>query len=162
MNERLTSSLPLFVMSLTGLVAAIALTVWVTAFEIETFRKNQMQTMETEASLANGLVADFVRNRQNLVRAFVKHNTDIIKAIAESNNDDTVSLSFTHTIRDFFPSYFSFVVRNEKGVFNPDNFGDLVGDFCRRDMVGDARRPRRRREAARAARQGPDADAAPA
>ncbi|MBT3362031.1 MAG: hypothetical protein HN403_20595, partial [Rhodospirillales bacterium] len=95
-----------------------------------------MQTMETEASLANGLVADFVRNRQNLVRAFVKHNTDIIKAIAESNNDDTVSLSFTHTIRDFFPSYFSFVVRNEKGVFNPDNFGDLVGDFCRRDMVG--------------------------
>ncbi|MBT7942372.1 MAG: HAMP domain-containing histidine kinase [Alphaproteobacteria bacterium] len=136
MNERLTSSLPLFVMSLTGLVAAIALTVWVTAFEIETFRKNQMQTMETEASLANGLVADFVRNRQNLVRAFVKHNTDIIKAIAESNNDDTVSLSFTHTIRDFFPSYFSFVVRNEKGVFNPDNFGDLVGDFCRRDMVG--------------------------
>jgi len=135
-NERLTNSLPLFVMSLTGLVAAIAVTVWATTYEIDAFRKNQMQTMEAEASLANGLVTDFVRNRQNLVRAFAKHNLGTIKAIAESADDDTLSLSFTHTIRDFFPSYFSFVVRNDRGVFNPDNFGDIVGEFCRRDMGG--------------------------
>ena len=133
--EKQSSSLPLLAISLSGSAAAIILTLWFAVFEINGFQDRQLQAMKSEAGLANGLVGKFVHDRQNLVRAFANHNTEQIKIIGDSDNDDELSEELRQRIKAFFPSFFSFVVRNAKGGFVPDNFGELVGDFCRRDMT---------------------------
>ncbi len=113
----------------------MALTVWFAISEYRVFRDQQMTLMENSAAAAGRRIADFIRDRQVLVGAFAAHNSERIDFISRNPDDTDLTDAFAKVIRDFFPSHYAYVIRRTDDVFVPDNFGEFVGNMCRRDML---------------------------
>ena len=116
-------------------VFAMIFTIWFLFKTEQDFKALQLKELKNSALTVNKQVSKYISQNQALVMAFTKHNTVLIEQIAADFSAEQKIETLRQSINDFFPDYFTFIIRTADGKFVPDDFGEFVGEFCRRDMA---------------------------
>lgn len=131
---RITSTLPLLLVSLLGGVLAILAVFWSARQDVRAFETQQAASMARSAADASGYIEEFVSRRIGLVEAFAQDHVEDLKYLSENPDDDLIERAVASLVGRYFPKHFAFTTRRMDGEFVPDDLGEFVGEACRSDM----------------------------
>lgn len=105
------------------------------------FRKSQQQIMHTLATSVANEVGTVVSGLHRRVKLFARDNLHLIETLYLNPDNLPATTRLASLIGDHFPNYFAFTITDPEGQPRLEDFDNLVGEICQRDIAQFAANP---------------------
>ncbi|MEQ8665565.1 MAG: HAMP domain-containing sensor histidine kinase [Rhodospirillales bacterium] len=122
------------------LIAAVGFAVvvfgvlWVTYSDIRSFRDNHRRVLENEVISAALAIEQFVETRQRLVNVFAVEKRARLIELSKDPTDEDLLNELHASLRQWFPSYFTFTLTDRAGNDLVADIDGFVGEVCLRSI----------------------------
>ena len=113
---------------------AVLIVFWSARSELLNLQQYQSRLMGNEGRSVADDISRFVSERSRLLKLFAEQNADLLSKFVDEGGRGDIHRRVENLIRTHFPHYFAFTIRTDRGQLVPDDFGEFVGEVCRRDI----------------------------
>ena len=107
---------------------------WSAQRDYQNFKAAQHEIMQESVSGTATQITYLIENYQTALRIFADHQGPLLRKLVENPTDEANHSQLSRSLARYYPDYFSLTIADVHGDLIYDDFGEKVGDVCRRDI----------------------------
>jgi len=107
---------------------------WSAQRDYENFKAYQHEIMRESVTGTSNQIAYLIESYQTALRIFVDRQGPLLHKLLNNPTDEDTHKQLSQSLARYYPDYFSLTIANMHGDLIYDDFGEKVGEVCRKDI----------------------------
>lgn len=114
--------------------AGLFFIIWSEFSQFNSYKTTQEKLLISSVNSVTAEISNQVVERSRIVTAIANDHRQILEAIISQPDEEQRIKNFEQQLKSYYPEIYAFAVVDHHGTPIPDDLGEFIGEFCRKEM----------------------------